>query len=258
MTVAQATVLAVVEGLTEFLPVSSTGHLILLSAWLGIAGDPFTKLFEVCIQLGAILSVVVIYRERFLSARPKLFYSRLLVSVLPALLCGFLFAKTIDTLLESPFTVGVALSIGGLALLFVDRIFKGADGTVEGLTLFKAFRIGLWQTLALVPGVSRSASTIVGGLHQGLTRSAAAEFSFFMAVPTMLAATSYKLLKAVAQQSHLLGPENLSMLLIGNVVAFATAYVAIRTFVAYLQSHSLQVFGVYRIVLGLVVILSQT
>lgn len=256
VTIFQAITLGIVEGLTEFLPISSTGHMILTSSLLGIQSDEFTKLFEVTIQLGAIGSVLLLYRKKFLRAGRVDFYKKLLVAVMPALLLGFLFAKKIDEMLESPTTVGITMLVGGVALLFVDNWFReGKTSNDEQMTYGQAVHVGLWQVLAMIPGVSRSGATIIGGMQQGLTRKAAAEFSFFLAVPTMCAATGYKLLKALMKQPELLSdPNNLKMLLIGNVVAFVVAALAIKTFIGYLQRHGFRLFGIYRIIGGLVVL----
>ncbi len=256
MNILQAIILGIVEGITEFLPVSSTGHMIVTSAWMGIDGDDFTKLFEIVVQLGAILAVVVLYWRRFFDFSRLGFYLKILVGVIPALILGYLFGKQIDALLESPLTVGIMLAAGGVVLLFVDRWFKTpVVDQEEAMTPFSALRIGFWQCLAMVPGVSRSAATIIGGLQQKLTRRLAAEFSFFLAVPTMAAATGYKLLKAFQEHPAMLrDSHHLSLLLVGNLVAFVVAMLAIRSFIGYLQRHGFRLFGIYRIVVGLLII----
>lgn len=245
------------EGLTEFLPISSTGHMIVTSSVLGINADEFTKLFEVCIQLGAILSVVILYRHKFLRPGRMLFYKKLLAAVMPALVLGFLFAKKIDALLESPTTVGVTMLLGGIVLLFVDDWFvePSTKQSDDQISYRQAVTIGFWQVLAMIPGVSRSGASIIGGMQQGLSRRAAAEFSFFLAVPTMCAATAYKLLKALKSQPELVtNSSNLGLLLVGNLVAFVVALLAIKTFIGFLQKHGFRLFGVYRIVAGLVIL----
>src|ERR1035437_10221682 len=190
----QSIILAIVEGITEFLPVSSTGHMIITSSVMGIEKDEFTKLFEIAIQLGAILSVVVLYWKKFFDFSKWHFYVKLLISVIPALILGKLLSEKIEALLESPTTVAVSLLVGGIILLFVDKLFTQHTITEEkDITYTKGFIIGIWQCLAMVPGVSRSAASIIGGMQQKLTREVAAEFSFFLAVPTMAAATGYKL-----------------------------------------------------------------
>ena len=257
MTLFETIVLSVVEGVTEFLPISSTGHLIVASSLLGIANDDFTKLFEVAIQLGAILSVVVLYWKKFFQAGRTLFYVKLLVAVLPAVVFGLMFAKKIDALLESPTTVAVTMFLGGLVLLFIDKLFT--TNTIdrdEEISLPRAFAIGMWQCLAMIPGTSRSAATIIGGLQQNLTRNLAAEFSFFLAVPTMFAATGYKLLKAYKENPQILADRNnLFALVLGNVIAFIVAMIAIKFFIGYLQKHGFWLFGLYRVIGGTILLL---
>lgn len=250
MTWLEAIIISIVEGITEFLPISSTGHMIITSSILGIGNDEFTKLFEICIQLGAILSVVVLYWKRFLNVKRFDFYFKLVVAVFPALVFGYLFSKKIDEFLESPFTVAMTLLIGGIVLLFIDKLFS--NNTIdreENLSYKKSFMIGLWQVIAMIPGTSRAAATIVGGMQQKLTRKFAAEFSFFLAVPTMVAATGYKLLKALKEHPEMLkDKQNLALLGVGNIVAFVVALIAVKTFIAFLQKNSLKAFGVYRII----------
>lgn len=257
MSIVDAIILAIVEGITEFLPISSTGHMIITSSLLGISKQEFTKLFEVAIQLGAILSVVVLYYKRFFPLNRWRFYFKLLVAVIPALGLGFLFSDKIDELLESPLTVAIALLAGGIILLFIDRVFqKHTIDNEQQLGFGKAFLIGCWQCLALIPGVSRSASSIIGGMQQKLTRGFAAEFSFFLAIPTMAAATGYKLLKAYKTDPALItNRENLMALVIGNVVAFVVAMLAIRFFIHYLQKHGFRLFGWYRIIVGIALLI---
>lgn len=253
MSIVEAIIIAIVEGLTEFLPVSSTGHMIIVSSLMGINEDEFTKMFEVCIQLGAILAVVVLYWKKFFNFSKPAFYFKLLLGVLPALILGYLFAEQIDTLLEKPEVVGLMLFLGGIVLLFVDKWFKNPTiDTDEEMDYFKAIRIGFYQCLAMIPGVSRSAASIIGGMQQKLTRNAAAEFSFFLAVPTMAAVTGYKLLK-----SHELvtgSMENLKLLLIGNLVAFVVAMIAIKFFIDTLKRFGFKVWGYYRIIVGGVIL----
>src|SRR6478609_2692217 len=190
MTIIHAVILAIVEGLTEFLPVSSTGHMIIASSMMGIASDEFVKMFTVAIQLGAILSVIVLYWRKFIQSFQ--FYLTLLVAFIPAAIFGKLFNDQIDALLENALVVGITLFLGGIVLLFIDKWFNGTE-TNDEVTYPKALKIGLFQVIAMIPGVSRSAATIIGGMQQKLSRKAAAEFSFFLAVPTMFAATAYKL-----------------------------------------------------------------
>ncbi|GAA4464516.1 undecaprenyl-diphosphate phosphatase [Nemorincola caseinilytica] len=262
MTWLDTIILSIVEGVTEFLPISSTGHMIITDAIMNHGKTPtesereFARLFEVCIQLGAILSVVTLYWRKFFDIKRLDLYFKLIVAVFPALAFGFLFSKKIDELLESPATVAVALLLGGIVLLFVDNLFS-AKNRIENdgeLSYKKGFMIGMWQVLAMIPGTSRSAATIIGGMQQGLTRRFAAEFSFFLAVPTMMAATGYKLLKATKEHPELLkDKDNLAMLGVGNIIAFVVALVAIKTFIGFLQKNSLRAFGVYRIVAAIII-----
>lgn len=248
MTIFQSIILAVIEGLTEFLPVSSTGHMILGSSMMGIESDNFVKLFTVAIQLGAILSVVVLYFKRFFQTFG--FYFKLLVAFLPAVFFGLLLSDRIDQLLESPLGVAIALLVGGIILLFVDKWFiNGSIDDTNDISYATAFKIGLFQCLSMIPGTSRSAATIVGGMSQKLSRKAAAEFSFFLAVPTMFGATAKKLYdfyKDGFEISH----QEIKLLVIGNVVAFIIAMLAIRYFIAFLQTRGFRMFGWYRIIIG--------
>lgn len=260
----EAIILAIVEGLTEFLPVSSTGHMILVSSLLGIQEDEFTKLFEVCIQFGAILSVVVLYWKRFFQSIG--IYLRLLAAFIPTAILGKLFSDDIDLLLESVRVVAVMLLIGGVILIFVDKWFAKLNEplnpysdrmkgkTMDEMTLFQSFIIGLFQSLAMVPGVSRSASTIVGGQVLGMNRKDAAEFSFLLAVPTMFAASAYKLLK---EKDLLMNADQsmLPQLLVGNVVAFIVAILAIKFFIGVLTKYGFKAFGYYRIVVGVIILM---
>lgn len=255
MSIFQAIIIAIVEGITEFLPISSTGHMIITSSLLGIEKQEFTKLFEVVIQLGAILSVVVLYYKKFFDFSRWQFYAKLLVAVIPALVFGAVFSKHIKVLLESPLTVAISLLVGGVFLLFVDSIFNNPRLTEDRqITYPKAFTIGLWQVLAMIPGVSRSAASIIGGMQQGLTRKLAAEFSFFLAVPTMFAATA-KDLYDWYKTKGMITAEETKLLVIGNVVAFVVALLAIKFFITYLQRHGFKLFGWYRIVAGIVLLI---
>lgn len=254
MTVFQAVIIAIIEGLTEFLPVSSTGHMIIASSFFGIAGDDFTKLFTVVIQLGAILSVIILYFKRFFQSIN--FYFKLLVAFVPAVIFGLLFSKKIDALLESPTTVAVSLVLGGIVLLFVDGWFKREEelDVTDDISYATALKIGLFQCLAMIPGVSRSGASIVGGMSQKLSRKTAAEFSFFLAVPTMLGATAKKLYDYY-KDGLVLSSEETNLLIIGNVVAFIVALLAIKSFIGFLQKHGFKWFGYYRIVAGLAVLI---
>ncbi|TRX37745.1 undecaprenyl-diphosphate phosphatase [Flavobacterium restrictum] len=256
MNTLQAIILAIIEGITEFLPVSSTGHMIIASSFFGIAHDDFTKLFTIVIQLGAILSVVVLYFKRFFQSFD--FYFKLLVAFIPAVVFGLLFSKKIDALLESPVTVAVSLLVGGIILLKVDDWFSPSQTVPttelkENITYIQAFKIGLFQCLAMVPGVSRSGASIVGGMSQGLSRTSAAEFSFFLAVPTMLGATAKKCYDYY-KDGFVLSHDQINYLIIGNVVAFVVALLAIKTFIGFLTKNGFKMFGYYRIITGIVLL----
>ncbi len=252
MSTVEAIIIAIVEGITEFLPISSTGHMIIAEKLLHMpSNDHFTKLYTVAIQLGAILAVVVLYWRKFIDFKSWQFYAKLIVAVLPALLMGFLFADKIDALLDSPLTVAITLLLGGVIFLFIDKVFTDhIVQTEKGISYGKAFVIGVWQCIAMIPGVSRSAATIIGGMQQKLTRRLAAEFSFFLAVPTMAAATGYKMLKEYKN----IHTEEIKLLAIGNVVAFVVAIVAIKFFISYLQKHGFKLFGYYRIIVGIILL----
>ena len=253
MTTFEAIVIAIVEGITEFLPISSTGHMIITEKLLGMQIEDFTKVFTVNIQFGAILSVVVLYWRRFLQSWT--FYQKLFIAFLPAAVIGLLASKLIDSLLENVLVVAITMFLGGILLLFVDKWFNKENPDQE-VTYPKALKIGFWQCIAMIPGVSRSAATIIGGMQQKLTRTNAAEFSFFLAVPTMAAASGFKLLKLILEPNGvLLLKNNLTTLLIGNIIAFVVAMIAIKTFITFLQKHGFKVFGWYRIVVGLVLII---
>ncbi|MDN3658512.1 undecaprenyl-diphosphate phosphatase [Ferruginibacter paludis] len=255
MNTIQSIIIAIVEGLTEFLPISSTGHMIIAEKALGVTETDFIKVFTVAIQLGAILAVVVLYAKKFFNFNRWQFYAKLAVAVVPALIFGFLFSKKIDALLESSLTVAITMLAGGIVLLFIDKAFtKPAIQSEEKVSYGKAVIIGIWQCIAMVPGVSRSAASIIGGMQQKLTRSAAAEFSFFLAVPTMLAATVYKLLKYY-KESGGFSAEEIKQLAIGNIVAFIVAMLAIKFFITFLKKYGFRVWGIYRIVLGATLLL---
>lgn len=282
LSIFQVIVIAIVEGLTEFLPVSSTGHMIIAQHLLGVESTEFVKAFTVIIQFGAILSVVWLYRKRFFRLNPVKvfdaeatagketaekfgiwvkrflqkfdFYWKLLVAFIPAVVLGFLFSDKIDELLESVTVVAAMLVIGGIFMLFCDKLFdKGGEDTV--LTEKRAFNIGLFQCIAMIPGVSRSMATIVGGMAQRLTRKQAAEFSFFLAVPTMFAATAYKVLKLFVDGGTEIIVNNISALIIGNVVAFVVALLAIKFFISFVTKYGFKAFGWYRIMVGGLILL---
>jgi undecaprenyl-diphosphatase len=252
MSYIEAIVLAIIEGLTEFLPVSSTGHMIIGSSLMGIAKHPFTKVFTIAIQLGAILSVIVLYWKRFFQSFA--FYFKLLAAFIPAMVFGLLLNDYIDQLLERVEVVGFMLIIGGVFFLFIDKLFEAnEEKTDQHVSYLSAVKIGLFQCLAMVPGVSRSAATIIGGLTQHLNKKTAAEFSFFLAVPTMFAATVYKLY-SYYKGGNTFGPDEIQILLVGNIVAFIVAMVAIKSFINFLTKHGFKVFGYYRIIVGLIIV----
>ena len=269
LTLIETIIIAIVEGLTEFLPVSSTGHMVITQGLLGVESTEFVKAFTFIIQFGAILSVVVLYWKRFFQlnrtpapadATPLKrflhrydFYWKLLVAFIPAAVLGLLFSDAIDAMLENVTVVAVMLILGGIFMLFCDRIWgNGSEDTP--LTEKRAFMIGLFQCISMIPGVSRSMATIVGGMAQKLTRRAAAEFSFFLAVPTMFAATLFKMLKLFMDGGTDILVNNLSVLIIGNVVAFIVALLAIKFFISFVTKYGFKAFGWYRIVVGLVIL----
>jgi undecaprenyl-diphosphatase len=261
----EAVIIAVVEGLTEFLPISSTGHMIITSSLLGIQKDEFTKLFEVSIQFGAILAVVALYWYKFFDFRRWQFYLKLIIGVIPALVLGYLFSDKIDKLLESPTTVAISMLAGGIILLFIDRAFnKPTIQSDDQISYGKAFIVGIWQTIAMIPGVSRSAASIIGGMQQKFTRNLAAEFSFFLAVPTMFAATAHSLFikkweqSGVARKGYEIiteSSDNIIAFAIGNLMAFIVAIIAIRFFINYLKVYGFKVFGWYRIIAGIILLI---
>jgi undecaprenyl-diphosphatase len=252
LTILEVIILSIVEGITEFLPISSTGHMIITSTLLGIQQEPFVKVFEVCIQLGAILAVVVLYFKRFF--KDLKFYKTLIVGFIPTGVLGLLLKKRIDLLLENVEVVALSLLFGGIVLVFIDRLFSSDEKDDKTEVDYKtAFWIGVIQSISMIPGVSRSAATIIGGLSQKLTRKTAAEFSFFLAVPTMFAATAKSLLDE--RDLILNSLDQIWLLLLGNVIAFIVAYFAMNSFVTYLNKNGFKVFGYYRIVLGLTILI---
>ncbi len=256
----KAIILAIVEGLTEFLPVSSTAHMIFTSSYFGIQSDEFVKMFQVSIQFGAILAVVVLYWKKFLSVNAWTFYLKLAIAVVPALILGKLFDDKIEAVLEKPIPIAIVLIIGGIILLFIDKLFQQQVIEEEKeITFKKGLIIGFWQCLAMMPGTSRAAASIIGGMQQGLTRKLAAEFSFFLAVPTMLAVTAYSIFlkdwnylgKEQKGFEMILQGNNLVLFVVGNLVAFVVAIIAIKFFIEILKKFGFKIWGWYRIVLGL-------
>ena len=252
MNLFETIIIAIVEGLTEYLPVSSTGHMIIAQKVLGVESTEFVKAFTINIQFGAILSVIVLYWKRFFQTAD--FYFKLLIAVVPALVLGFLLSDYIDAMLESVLVVAIMLVLGGILMLFVDKWFNKPDDNQE-MDWKRALKIGFFQCLAMIPGVSRSMATIVGGMTTKLSRKNAAEFSFFLAVPTMAAASGYKLLKLISDPAGAsILSDNIVTLIIGNVVAFIVAMAAIKFFIGFLTKYGFKAFGYYRIVVGVAIL----
>lgn len=253
MNLIQSIILGIIEGITEFLPVSSTGHMIIASSFMNISGQEFTKVFTVAIQLGAILSVVVLYWKRFFKSLD--FYYTLLIAFIPVALAGLVLKKYVDLLLGDVTVVACSLVVGGIILLFVDKWFSKTENN-EDFTIKpkNALVVGLFQIIALIPGVSRSAATIIGGLSQEMNKKMAAEFAFFLAVPTMAAATALELWQSFKKTPEIYTHENILFLLVGTLIAFLVALVAIRTFINYLTQHGFKAFGIYRIILGIFIL----
>jgi undecaprenyl-diphosphatase len=262
MDLLQAIIIAIIEGITEYLPVSSTGHMIFASSYFGIEKEEIVKLFQVSIQFGAILAVVVLYWKKFFDFSKLQFFIKLACAVVPALILGKLFDDKIEAVLEHPTPIAIVLIIGGIILLFVDRFFKNPTiHKEEDITIKKAVTIGFWQCLAMMPGTSRSAASIIGGMQQGLSRQAAAEFSFFLAVPTMLAVTCYSVFLKTYDKSGLKGFElilktedNTKMFVIGNLVAFVVAVLAIKFFIEIIKKYGFKPWGWYRIIAGILLL----
>lgn len=268
MTIFQTIIIAIVEGLTEFLPVSSTGHMIIAQNILGVESTNFVKAFTFIIQFGAILSVICLYWKRFFRLQPVPsgitgrkaflikydFYWKLLIAFIPAAVLGLLFSDAIDAMLEKVEVVAVTLVAGGVFMLFCDKIFNKGNETTP-FTEKRAFWIGMFQCISMIPGVSRSMATIVGGMAQKLTRKQAAEFSFFLAVPTMLGATVYKVYKLIKEGGMEIITDNLTTLVVGNVVAFIVALLAIKFFIEFVTKYGFKAFGWYRIIIGSIIIL---
>lgn len=262
MDLLQAIIIAIIEGITEYLPVSSTGHMIFTSSYFGIEKEEFVKLFQVSIQFGAILAVVVLYWKKFFDFSKLQFFIKLACAVVPALILGKLFDDKIEAVLEHPTPIAIVLIVGGIILLFIDRFFQNPTiHKEEDITIKKAVAIGFWQCLAMMPGTSRSAASIIGGMQQGLTRQAAAEFSFFLAVPTMLAVTCYSVFLKTYDKSGLKGfelilksEENTKMFIVGNVVAFVVAVLAIKFFIEIIKKYGFKPWGWYRIIAGILLL----
>ena len=257
MSIIQAIILAIIEGITEFLPISSTAHMKIANPLIGVGESPFREMFEVVIQLAAILSVIVLYWKKFMDFKRISFYIKLVIALIPAIVFGILLKKHIDAALGNLVFIACVMIAGGVVLLFVDRWFTHSTiHKEEDITNKNALLIGCFQVLSIVfPGLSRSAATIIGGMTQKLDRSTAAEFSFFLAVPTMLAASAKSFYDTYKHNPEVLGKDNLTILLIGSVVSFIVALLAIRFFISYLQKHGFKIFGYYRIITGTLVLI---
>jgi undecaprenyl-diphosphatase len=265
MSFLETIILALIEGLTEFLPISSTAHMIFASSIMGIESDEFVKMFQVSIQFGAILAVVALFWKKFFDFKSYQFYIKLAIAVIPALILGKLFDDKIEAVLEKPVPIAIVLILGGVVFLFIDRLFKKSRiNEEEDVTIQKAVTIGFWQCLAMMPGTSRAAASIIGGMQQGLTRKMAAEFSFFLAVPTMLAVTCYSVFlkdwnyKGFEQKGYemiLSSSENITAFVIGNVLAFVVAAFAIKFFIDFLAKYGFKIWGWYRILVGAILLI---
>lgn len=265
MTILQAILIALIEGLTEFLPISSTAHMVFLSAFFQISNDEFVKMFEVSIQFGAILAVVFLYWKKFFDFKKINFYLKLGFAVIPALVLGYVLDDYIESVLEKPLPIALVLIAGGIVLLFIDNYFKNPQiHREEDISIPVAVKIGFWQCLAMMPGTSRAAASIIGGMQQKLSREAAAEFSFFLAVPTMLAVTAYSVIVKdwTVQGQNLKGYEmifsdnrHLLLFLLGNVVAFIVAVLAIKFFIGMIKKYGFRFWGYYRIAAGILVLI---
>jgi undecaprenyl-diphosphatase len=268
MSLFQAIIIAIIEGLTEYLPISSTAHMIFTSTFFGIQEDSFVKMYQVSIQFGAILAVVFLYWKKFFDFSKLDFYIKLALAVIPALVLGYLFDDAIEAVLEKPIPIAIVLVLGGIILLFIDNFFKNPAVTEESQISFKkAIIIGFWQCLAMMPGTSRAAASIIGGMQQKLNRETAAEFSFFLAVPTMLAVTAYSVFlkkwdvagtEMKGFEMILANSQNTIMFFLGNIIAFAVAVFAIKFFIEMIKKYGFKMWGYYRIVLGICLLISYT
>ena len=257
MTIIQAIIIAIVEGLTEFLPISSTAHMKFTNPLIGVENTPFTDMFEVVIQFAAILSVVVIFYKKFFDFKKTTFYLKLIIAVIPALIVGAILKSQIDAALDNLTFIAWVMVGGGIVLLFIDKLFtKNNISNDEQISIPKAFVIGCFQCFSIVlPGLSRSAATIIGGMQQKLTRTLAAEFSFFLAVPTMFAASVKSFYDVYKDHSDVLVSQNYTILAVGAIVSFIVALIAVKSFIHYLQKHGFKAFGIYRIILGAVILI---
>ena len=252
MNIIQSIILSIIEGLTEFLPISSTGHMILASSIMNIPEDAFVKTFEISIQIGAIMAIVLLYAKRFLQGIS--IYLKLAIAFIPTGIIGFLAYPYIKTYLFNPIIVSISLVLGGIVLILIDKKVVGQESKtaeLENISYKNAFFIGLFQSISMIPGVSRAAATIVGGIFNGLDKKQAIEFSFLLAVPTMFAATGYDLYKTpIVFSGH-----EIFLLSLGLVVAFITAWIAVKVFVKIVQNYGFKYFGYYRIIIGIIFLL---
>ena len=254
MTIFQSILIAIIEGITEFLPISSTAHMKFANPFLGISPSPFVDLFEIVIQLAAIASVVFVYYKRFFNFKQYSFYLKLMVAVIPALIFGALLKKHIDAALGNLWVIATVMVAGGIILLFIDKLFKADETQSQEMSYKQSFIVGCFQVLSILfPGLSRSAATIIGGMSQKLTKKTAAEFSFFLAVPTMLAASAKSTLDVYQESPEIFTTNNLYTLLIGGVVAFLVALISVKFFLGFIQKKGFALFGWYRIILGLAI-----
>ena len=252
MNIIQSIILSIIEGLTEFLPISSTGHMILASSIMNISEDAFVKTFEISIQIGAIMAIVLLYAKRFLQGIS--IYLKLAIAFIPTGIIGFLAYPYIKTYLFNPIIVSISLVLGGIVLILIDKKVVGQESKtaeLESISYKNAFFIGLFQSISMIPGVSRAAATIVGGIFNGLDKKQAIEFSFLLAVPTMFAATGYDLYKTTIVFSG----HEIFLLSLGLVVAFITAWIAVKVFVKIVQNYGFKYFGYYRIIIGIIFLL---
>ncbi len=264
MDLLKAIIIAIVEGLTEYLPVSSTAHMIFTSSIFGIQEDDYVKMYQVSIQFGAILAVVYLYWKKFFDLTNLKFYLKLAVAIIPAMVLGYLLDEKIEAALGDPVPIAIVLIIGGVFLLFIDKIFtKHTIDDEKEVSFKKAFIIGMYQCLAMMPGVSRSAASIIGGMQQQLTRKAAAEFSFFLAVPTMLAVCVYSVFVKTWDQTGapqkgyelMMQGDNFMYFVVGSIVAFVVAVIAIKFFIGVLTKYGFKPWGWYRIIVGIVLLI---
>ena len=252
MSIIQSIVLSIIEGITEFLPISSTGHMILASSLMHIQESSFVKTFEISIQIGASMAIVMLYYKQFLKGFS--IYLKLGIAFIPTGVLGFLAYNFIKTYLFNPVTVSISLIVGGVVLILIDRRVSSQESKtveLENITYKNAFLIGLVQSISMIPGVSRAAATIIGGVFNGLDKKQAVEFSFLLAVPTMIAATGYDLLKTPVVFSH----QDITLLVIGLVVAFITAWIAVKVSLNLVKNYGFKYFGYYRIIIGIIFLL---